>query len=213
MFTVVDVFTVVYVHVYRLFNKSCLKTSWELAWFYSVWWPRCDQGESTEVWPRGKDWSATWGREQRCDQGERTVGARRLWSGAVICGLRQQIALVPACLVLKHASLDQLLPSSQHPSVGQHAASFIISTLGSHRGLGLSLWVCMRERERERMNEWVNSILWGLSRRLKVLLHPALAHEGNHYEQRIQWAIVCWVHVHSYKPCWNGSWFGLAVRH
>ena len=156
MFTVVDVFTVVYVHVYRLFNKSCLKTSWELAWFYSVWWPRCDQGESTEVWPRGKDWSATWGREQRCDQGERTVGARRLWSGAVICGLRQQIALVPACLVLKHASLDQLLPSSQHPSVGQHAASFIISTLGSHRGLGLSLWVCMRERERERewMNEW-----------------------------------------------------------
>lgn len=109
-------------------KKSWLKTSWELAWFYSVWCPRCDQGESTEVWPRGEYWGvtkgrglecnmghikgATKGRRLWCGQGERTVGARRLWSGAVICGLWQQIALVPACLVLRHASLDQLLPPS-----------------------------------------------------------------------------------------------------
>ena len=113
MFTVVDVFTVVYLHVHRFVcmmklasgerkgdnlqkllllrcvgkhkkkSKSWLKTSWELAWFYSLWWPRCDQGESTEVWPRWEHWGVTIGRalrncgvtkgrELRCVQGERT---------------------------------------------------------------------------------------------------------------------------------------------
>ena len=38
-----------------------------------------------------------------------------------------------------------------------------------------------RERERESLNQSINFILRRQWRRLEVLLHPALAHEGNYY--------------------------------